>query len=235
MSIDPTEAMAAATTRRSFLARAALGGALVSVATAGPLRSMLGVAGAQEAEGAELEASDALDNETFAALAVPLELAAVLAYQAALEGSVLDETATTNTRLFQTHHQTVVDALTPLLSEDAGAPGPDETVMASTVATIQGNPDQPAILAALAELEEVLAATHLYAVGGLTDSSLAKTVSQVLAVESQQAVAMGRAVEIDLAELTPAQAGTTGARTEFAEAAAASSTTTSTTTTEAGN
>lgn len=237
MSIDPTEAQAAATTRRSFLARAALGGALVSVATAGPLRSLLGVAGAQEAE---LEASDTLDNETFAALAVPVELATVLAYQAALDGDVLDETATTNARQFQTHHQTVVDALTPLLSEDAGAPRPDETVLSSTVATIEGNADQTAILTALAELEEVLAATHLYALGGLTDASLAKTVAQVMAVESQQAVAMGRAAEIDLVTLTPAEAGTTGARTDFGEAAEAPSsttttTTTSTTTTEAGN
>ncbi len=70
MSIDPTEAQAAATTRRSFLARAAMGGALVGVATAGPLRSLLGVAGAQAAE---LDAADTLDNETFAALAVPRE------------------------------------------------------------------------------------------------------------------------------------------------------------------
>jgi hypothetical protein len=232
VSIDPTEATAAATTRRSFLARAALGGALVSVATAGPLRSMLGVAGAQEAE---LEAADALDNETFAALAVPVELAAVLAYQAALEGDVLDETATTNARMFQAHHQTVVDALTPLLSEDASAPRPDETVMSSSVEAIQGNDDQTAILTALAELEEVLAATHLYALGGLTDSSLGKTVAQVLTVENQQAVAMGRAADLDLVELTPAEASTDGARTNFTEAAEASMTTTSTTTTEAGN
>jgi hypothetical protein len=208
-----------------------MGGALVSVATAGPLRSMLGVAGAQEPGS---EPAGALDNETFAGLAVPLELAAVLAYQAALEGDVLDETTTTAARRFQVHHQTVVDALTPLLSEDASAPRPDETVMSSTVETIQGNADQTAILTALAELEEVLAATHLYAVGGLTDTSLAKTVSQVLAVESQQAVAMGRAVDVDLAELTPAAASIAGARTDFT-GASASSTTTSTTTTEAGN
>lgn len=233
MSIDPTEAQAAATTRRSFLARAALGGALVSVATAGPLRSMLGVAGAQEAE---LESSDTLDNETFAALAVPLELATVLAYQAALDGDVLDLTATTTARQFQVHHQTVVDALTPLLSEDAGTPRPDVSVLAATVQAIEGNPDQTAILTALYELEDVLAATHLYALGGLEDASLAKTVAQVMAVESQQAVAMGRLAGIDLVTLTPAEASTAGARTGFEEAAAAATTTTtSTTTTEAGN
>ncbi len=243
MSIDPTEATAAATTRRSFLARAALGGALVSVATAGPLRAMLGVAGAQEATAAELEAPEELDGATFAALAVPLELATVLAYQAALENDVLDATTTADARRFQAHHQTVVDALTPLLGEEAPAPRPDETVMASTADAIEGNADQTAILTALAELEEVLAATHLYAVGGLTDTTLARTVGQVLAVESQQAVVWGRVIGTDLAELTPAEAGTEGARTGFAEAAeaaeaaAATTTTTptSTTTTEAGN
>lgn len=238
MSIDPTEATATATTRRSFLARAALGGALVGVATGGPLRTMLGVAGAQEAE---LEAAEELDGATFAALAVPVELATVLAYQAALENDVLGETATANARRFQTHHQTVVDALVPLLGEDAVTPRPDETVMASTAESIEGNADATAIIAALAELEEVLAATHLYALGGLTDATLAKTVAQVLAVESQQAVVMGRAAGVDLVDLTPAEAGTTGARTGFAEAAAAATATTtsstdmSTTTTEAGN
>ena len=235
MSIDPTEAQAAATTRRSFLARAAMGGALVGVATAGPLRSLLGVAGAQAAE---LDAADTLDNETFAALAVPLELAAVQAYQAALETSTLDETTTGHARRFQTHHQTVVDALTPLLGEGTATPRPDETVMSTTVAEIEGNADQNAILTALAELEDVLAATHLYAVGGLEDSSLAKTVAQVLAVESQQAVALGRAAGLDLVDLTPAEASTSGARTGFAEAADAATTTTTTsttTTTEAGN
>lgn len=235
MSIDPTEAQAAATTRRSFLARAAMGGALVGVATAGPLRSLLGVAGAQAAE---LDAADTLDNETFAALAVPLELAAVQAYQAAVETGSLDDATATTARMFQTHHQTVADALVGLRSEEAGTARPDETVMATTVREIEGNADATAILAALAELEDVLAATHLYAVGGLEDSSLAKTVAQVLAVESQQAVALGRAAGLDLVDLTPAEASTSGARTGFAEAADAATTTTTTsttTTTEAGN
>ena len=235
MSIDPTEAQAAATTRRSFLARAAMGGALVGVATAGPLRSLLGVAGAQAAE---LDAADTLDNETFAALAVPLELAAVQAYQAAVETGSLDDATATTARMFQTHHPTVADALVGLRSEEAGTARPDETVMATTVREIEGNADATAILAALAELEDVLAATHLYAVGGLEDSSLAKTVAQVLAVESQQAVALGRAAGLDLVDLTPAEASTSGARTGFAEAADAATTTTTTsttTTTEAGN
>ncbi|MBX3284701.1 MAG: ferritin-like domain-containing protein [Actinobacteria bacterium] len=232
MSIDPTEATAAATTRRTFLARAAFGGALVGVATAGPLRSMLGVAGAQEAE---LDADEGLENDAFAALAVPLEMAAVQAYQAALETSSLDADTTTTARMFQTHHQTVVDALTPLLAEGSATPRPDETVMSTTVAAIEGNADQTAILTSLSELEDVLAATHLYAVGSLDDNSLAKTVAQVLAVESQQAVALGRAADIDLTELTPDEASTAGARTGFAEAAAAATTTTTTTTTEAGN
>ena len=240
MPIDPTETPANATSRRSFLVRAALGGALVTVGTAaGPLSSVLPAAAAPE----QLESAESLDNATFAALAVPMEMAAVQAYQAALASGVLDDTWSSQGLTFQDHHQTVVDTYTPLLDQDTSAPEPDPTIVSSTVDAIRSATTQDAILTALADMEDVLAATGLYAIGGLVDNTTAKTVAQVMAVESQQAVVLGVAIGTDVAKLTPPEATTDGAQTGFTEAFDQSTTTTttttaasgSTTTTEAGN
>ena len=238
MPIDPTETPANATSRRSFLVRAALGGALVTVGTAaGPLSSVLPAAAAPE----QLESAETLDNATFAALAVPMELAAVQAYHAALDTGVLDNAWTSQGLAFQDHHQTVVDTYTPWLDENTSPPEPDPTIVSSTVDVIEAATTQDAILGALADMENALAATSLYALGGLEDNTAAKTVAQVMAVESQQAVVLGLALGTDVAELTPAVATTDGAQTDFTEAFDQSTTTTtaassgSTTTTEAGN
>ena len=195
------------TTRRTFLTRAALAGALVTVGTAGPLTRLLPVAGAQDALGAAPE----LDDATFAAFALPLEMAAVQAYQAALDGGTLGDEGPTALD-FQTHHQAVVDVLTTLLAEDATPPAPDSLITSSTVASLRTATAKAEVLTTLAELEDVLAATHLYALGGLVEASTAKVVAQVLAVESQHAVYLGRAGGGDLATLTPAVADTSDAR-----------------------
>jgi hypothetical protein len=56
-----------------------------------------------------------------------------------------------------------------------------------------------------------LAATHLSALSSFDDASFAKTVAQVLSVEQQQAVALGRAGGAPVDTLTPAVASTDGA------------------------
>jgi len=237
--IDPTETTATPTSRRSFLVRAALGGALVTVGTAaGPLSSILPAAAAPD----QLQAAESLDNATFAALAIPLEMAAVQAYHAAILGGTLDDTWSSQALTFQDHHQTAVDTYTPLLDEGTTAPAPDPTIVKSTVDAIKAATTQDAILTSLADLENVLAATGLYAIGGLDDNTTAKSVAQIMAVESQQAVVIGLALDTPLAALTPAEASTDGAETGFTEAFDESTTTTttaaaggSTTTTEAAN
>ena len=91
MPTDQSPDSATATDRRTFLTRAALGGALVSAgAVASPLGGLLTSAGAQEVDAEALVADDLLTDEAFATFAAPLELAAVVAYQTALSGDVLD-------------------------------------------------------------------------------------------------------------------------------------------------
>ena len=80
MPIDQSTDPVTATTRRTFLVRAAVGGALVTAgAVAAPVGPFLGIAGAQES-GEEL-----LNDAEFGVFATPLELAAVLVYVAAID------------------------------------------------------------------------------------------------------------------------------------------------------
>ncbi|MCU1499572.1 MAG: hypothetical protein JWM47_3525 [Acidimicrobiales bacterium] len=231
MPIDIPEAVP--TTRRTFLTRAALAGALVTVGSAaGPLTSLLPVAGAQEGLP---EPGTALDDGAFAAALLPLELAAVQCYELAIQGGTLGDEWTTNAGLFQTHHQDVVDLLTTFVPETT-PPTPDAkadaTVLDVTGGAVKAANDERAALSPLAELEEVLAATHLYALGSLEDATAAKTVAQVLAVESQHAVALGLAADTTLTELTPDVATTDASRTGSTTTTSSSTTTT---TEEAGN
>lgn len=200
MPIDKPDAQVVPTNRRTFLARAAAGGALVAVGTAvGPLGRLLPVA----AQGAPTTPGDAMDDNAVGTQLAPVELAAVAAYEAALGmGKLTGEWADT-ARRFQSHHLTAANDLSGLVA-DGPAPTADPTVLAGTVATIEGTSDQNTILGALSELESILAAAHLWAAGSISDKITARIVGQVLAVESQQAAYLGLNSGADLASITPA-------------------------------
>lgn len=244
MPIDQPEATSAPTNRRTFLTRAALGGALVGVgAAAGPFGLLAPAAGAQDAPLATVDEVGALTNETFAAFAVPMEMAAVQAYQLVLASEQLEGPWPDLALDFQGHHQTVVDSLTAQLAEGLADPVANPILLAEVTTAIETAGSPTAVLLALSELEDAIAATHLYCLGGLEDTSLAKVVAQVLAVESQQAATLGLAGEAPDEQVTPATVGTEAARTNLSEGAVtappATTTTTAaseeTTTTEAGN
>ena len=210
MPTDQSPDSATATDRRTFLTRAALGGALVSAgAVASPLGGLLTSAGAQEVDAEALVADDLLTDEAFATFAAPLELAAVVAYQTALSGDVLDDEWADHARLFQSHHQEVADLLADLITGDAPLPDPD--LAAEADAAMSGAGDQNGLLLALSDLENTLSATHLSAIGILKDGVTAKTVGQVLLTEAQQATFLAQGAETPVAELTPPEADTEGA------------------------
>jgi hypothetical protein len=209
--IDQPEAAAAPTNRRTFLTRAALGGAFLTVGP-GPLTRLLPMAGAAPGGRTQVEAAGELDDEAFATLAAPLERAAVQVYSQAERRALLDEEWSDLALAFQAHHQAVAETLEELIVS-GDVPEPDNAVLTGTGGAIDDAADQDDVLAALAELEEVLAATHLYGIGGLTVAVTARLVAQVMAVESQHAVVLGLAIGTDPAELTPPTVSTEGART----------------------
>lgn len=211
MPIEKPQATAAAPTRRSFLARTAAGGALVTVG-AGPLSGLL--SGAAGAAPAQVDAAEELSDDAFARFATPLELGAVQVYnRAAARADQLDDEWTELVRRFQAHHQETADTLATLIVSGSGDPSADTDIIDTFGAAVDEAGDQEALLGVLADLEGVLTATHLWAIGGLEERLTARIVLQVSAAEAQQAAVLGLAAGTDVAELTPDVATTDDART----------------------
>lgn len=205
MPIDQSTQPAAGTTRRTFLVRSAVGGALVTAgAVAAPALGLIPSAGAQDG-------ARKLTDGAFASFATPFELAAVQAYLGALSSEQLDETWTTRARQFQANHQATADLLATLVAEGDPAPRADAELVEQVTTALDGAASQEAVLAVLATVEETLAATHLSAIPVLRDAITARTVAQVVATESQQAALCGIDSGASFEELTPAQATTDAA------------------------
>ncbi|HRW37698.1 MAG: ferritin-like domain-containing protein [Acidimicrobiales bacterium] len=204
MPIDRSTQPTAGTTRRTFLARTAGIGALV---TAGAVVApTLGAAPWAGAQAGDSELTDA----AFASFATPYELAAVQAYLLALRSGQLDATWTDRARQFQMNHQATADTLTTLLGDEDPAPRADADLVEQLTGSIGGAGSQEAVLGVLAGLEETLAATHLSAVPLLRDPITGRTVAQVVATESQQAALLGIDSGATFEELTPAEASDEG-------------------------
>ncbi|MGI8710795.1 MAG: ferritin-like domain-containing protein [Acidimicrobiales bacterium] len=203
MPTDPSSAPAT-TTRRSFLLRSAAGSALATTGMLGlPLVAQVPAAGAQESTG--------LDDEAFASFTAPLELGAVLAYQAGLDSGRLDGTWTTDALEFQGHHQDVVETLITLLPTTASPPVAADAFSQPIAKSISDASDQDGVLTALGEMEDALSATHLLALESIDDPVTAQIVAQVLAAEAQQATSLLRGGGADVKAVTPPAADTTGA------------------------
>lgn len=206
MPIDKPEATADTVSRRAFISRSAIGAAVVgSGVLAGFGR--FGPAGAQAGPD---QGGGALDDDAFGRFMVPLELGAVQAYQTALDSGQLAGFET-EARRFQSHHNQIATSLGDLIvaGDDDPAPAPDPTVAASGA----GGP------AALAEMEAVLAATHILAIEQITDTVTARQSAQVAAVQSQQSASLALRAEMDPAAVTPAVISLDNARQVGAAAA----------------
>ena len=220
MQTDQSTDSATATTRRTFLTRAALGGALVSAAAVVlPAVTSGTPAGAVGDRGT-------LKDPDFVAFATPLELAATLAYTRALQSNLLDVTWTARATEFRSHHQSIADTLVTLGDPNAPAPEADATIGKTWLDAVSAAKEQNPLLLALATIEDTLAATYLAAVGQLAEQSTAKTITQALAVEGQQAALLAVGGGTPIPAVTPATSSVTGA---IAIVIPASTTTTSTT------
>lgn len=206
MPIDPTEpATNSGSDRRAFLTRSAAGGALVAtVASTGLAGLGLGVAGAQD-DAARLRTA----TQEYVLGAIPLELAAAVAYGSALTGDAVSGEIATTLRQFQRNHQDVAANLAGRVHADDAVPTADPAIVAQF--SPPAGADEATVLTTLASLEEALSATHLGVIATFDDTSFAKVLSQFLAVEAQQAVTLGRAAGEPLDALTPPVATTDGA------------------------
>lgn len=203
MPTDPSSAPAT-TTRRSFLLRSAAGGALATTGVLGlPVAGLVPAAGAQASEG--------LDDGALVSFTAPLELGAILAYQAGLDSGLLDTTWSANALELQGHHQEIIDTLTTLLPSTAVAPVAADAFSSPIADSISQASDQDGVLEALGQMEDVLSATHLLTLESVEDPITAQVVAQVLAAEAQHATALRRGSGADIEAVTPAAAEVAGA------------------------
>lgn len=195
MPIDKPEATAATNTRRTFLARAAIGSALV--ATSGSFLASRPV-GAQAPS-----VPDGLTDDRYLVMATQLHTAAAVVYVAAASVDGLSEQVTNTLSAFEADHQTIVTDLGQLMSSAASKVA---TVADPTVLALRDSlgGDEASVLRSLAAMEDRLAATHLWSVGVLDDAVTARAASQALATAGQRTTYLGILGDVDPAELVPA-------------------------------
>lgn len=207
MPIDKPTDPATATSRRTFLTRTALGGLVTAGVVASPIGPFSGTAGAQE-DTAGSVGPDKMTDAAYVAYAVPLELAAVLAYQTAVDTDLLTTDWTNVARSFQTHHQTVADSFSPYAAADAPPLSANPIFLKASNDAVGASGDEKALLIALSTMEQQLSASHLLALSAITDGTTARNVAQVLTVETQQGVVLSMGADVAVDALTPAVATT---------------------------
>jgi hypothetical protein len=169
--------------RRQVLHRAAAGGTLLTIGPAlVPVSRLLPSAAAQ--------APSDVDIARFAA---SVELAAVAAYQVAIDSQKVTEPAVgTAATTFQAHHREHGAAFNSLATANGADAAPaNATILAQFGPMLDAAADQAALLEIAYQLEEAAAATYLFALGALTVPEAYSAVATILPIESQHATVLG--------------------------------------------
>jgi rubrerythrin len=178
-------------TRRSFLTKAATGGALLTAGSmVTPIGRLVPAASAQEEEE---EAPVSADVE-LAMFAAGLELAAVEVYRAAAATGNLTNAGNQIATSFGGHHQDHADALNEIIGEEQAVTEPNAALVEEFGPMISAAADEAAILEIAYSLEEAAASTYLTAIGELEDAGNAGTLATILPVESQHATVIATAL-----------------------------------------
>lgn len=194
-----------AASRRSFLQRAATGGAIAFGATLLPLEELTSAAfaetggsgGAQTTSAAAGDAKVTGGDLTVVVFAQTVELAAAAAYDAAVSSGKLDDQAKSFATLFAGHHRDHANALAGLAGKEAlNVPNP--RILAEFGPQITGAANGTAQLKVLQSIEEGAVSTYLYALGEFVSYDAAGAASMVLPIEAQHSVALSFLIEPNL-------------------------------------
>ena len=137
-----------------------------------------------------------------AAFAAGVELAAITLYRQAIDNPRLGEEAISVCNQFMRHHGDHAASFNELLDQPVAGDG-NRSVLATYRPMLDGAPNQRADLDVAHGLEEMLAATHLNALGVLADGSAAASTATIQGVECQHAVVLGTMLGRPLEMLCP--------------------------------
>lgn len=222
---DADEALVAS--RRRFVRNLGMGAVAFGAVGVSGVALAQGASAAEDSGGGTGGGTDSASEGTTAELPGPdidlvvfaqsLELAAVAAYQLAVDTNLLDPMAVETARTFGRHHGDHAEALGGLAG-DAATTEANPAVVEAVVPQIEGAGDQNALLQVLYGVEEGAAATYLLALGALESWQAAGPAATILPIESQHAVVLGQMLELPESDWMPAF-GTTDAAFDPAELA----------------
>jgi hypothetical protein len=177
--------------RRSFLKKAAVGGAAITFgSTIVPISSLLPAAGAQEVSG----------DVAIAQFAESVELAAIEAYKAGIP--LLSPEVVPVAELFLSHHQEHAEAFASLAG-DAATGAPNQALLDHLAPTLAELGDQTAVLTFAKELEDQAAVTYAFALTGLESPEAAAGTATILPVETAHSAALAVALGLGPEEQFP--------------------------------
>jgi hypothetical protein len=190
--------------RRSFLKKVGIGGAVLTVG--GSVLPVGGLVPAAFAQSDDEGSADGAAGREKVVLAQALELAAVTAYGMAADRfeGFGDTASRTLAEQFGDHHQQYADALGTnvlvLSEEQAGEVVADPALLGELDPAISGAGDTKALATVLKDLEERFAATYFGLLDLLTDAADAKAVALMLPVGAQRAVVWSTTLGLDPSE-----------------------------------
>ncbi len=214
-----------AESRRRFVRRLSLGGAVALGSVALPVAALTSRAAAQTDDTAGGTDDTAAADEssipqadlTIVEFAESLELSAHAAYVVAADSPLLSPAELELCATFGRHHNEHATALGGLLveagvresEEEEGVPlGPLVSVLAPQ---IQGAADAAAVLTVLLSIEEGAAATYLSALGALESETVAGPAASIMPIEAQHATVLGQLLDLPPDQWLPTFQGTEGA------------------------
>ncbi|MCU1352294.1 MAG: Ferritin-like domain [Acidimicrobiales bacterium] len=194
--------------RRDFMKKVGVGGALVTV---GALAAPLATAGAAPASAQAPAAAGDLTSDELLAFAMGIEYVGAQLYQLAGAKGSLDAAAATMVTTFGDHHQAHGDSFASLLGADDASKVPNKKLLDERSPTVDRAADQKAVLRALLAWEDTIAATYQSLLATTPDRTDAESLATVLAVEAQHAVSIGSLLKDTLDTLVPDSEPETGA------------------------
>lgn len=186
------ETRAYRTSRRTLLARAGQGGALLA------LGGVLWPSAARPA-GAQAATTPKPDDAEVAAFAESVELAIVEAYRQAVSGGKVRAAAATEAlTTFAGHHQQHANALSTAAGSKATR-RPNPSILTKVSDQLRAASNEKDVLMLAYELENAAASTYLASLGSLESSSALQLAASILPIESQHAVVLGQAAGVAMA------------------------------------
>jgi hypothetical protein len=198
--------------RRAFLRRVGVGGALV-----GSVPFLAGRAGAQTTttapQAVPISAVEATtttapprqptqDDLALYVFAQSLELAAVEAYGAAAATGLISDAVLPVALAFRSHHLEHANAFVGLARRALGQPNP--AILEVFGPQIAAAANEEELLSIAFNLENAAAATYIAALGQIEGTRGAEVVASIQPIESRHAVVLGQVLGLDAAEYLPA-------------------------------